>query len=79
MVRPVRSEAREVYAELASVIVAPHARFPARDLCAWWNVIPAVWAVIDGVENQPLVRSVGAEVRLVEEPIGNGETRLKVA
>jgi hypothetical protein len=35
--------------------------------------------VVDGVEEQPLVERIGAEIRLVEDGVGDGEAGLRVA
>ena len=54
------------------MVVPPHGRFPARYSPSVWNVIPALWAVVHGVEDQSLVLRIGGEVRLFKERAGDG-------
>ena len=49
------------------MVVAPLARLAVRDLAALRHVVPAVRPVVDGVQQQPLVRRVLAQVRRAEQ------------
>src|SRR6187397_18375 len=61
-VGPAFGDALHVERGLADVVIAPLARFAARGRGPLGHVVPPVRPVIDGVEQQPLVR------RLVTEP-----------
>ena len=71
--------AQDEQCEFAEVIVAPHRTFAVGDLLASRDVVPVVWAMVDGVEQQTLVSGVGAEVGLIEQRAGYGEGRLRLA
>src|SRR4051812_24133055 len=58
-------DAQEIKSQLTGVVVSPHRRlagFP----------VPAVWPMIDGMQQKSLVRGVRAEIRLVEEGVAYG-------
>ena len=61
------------------MVVAPHGRLAAGNLPALWNVIPAVRAVVDGVEEQSVVIGIEAEVGFGEEGLRGGEAGGRVA
>ena len=63
--------------QLAQVVVAPLARLAAGHLAAGRDVVPAVRPVVDGVQQQALVRRVLADVRRAEERAGDREARLE--
>ena len=54
------------------MIVAPHRRFAIGDFLPLRDVVPAVGAMVDAVEEQALVFTVGGEIGLVEERVGDG-------
>ena len=51
--------------QLARVIIAPHRRLAAGNAAAFRHVIPAVWPVINAVQQQALMLFIGGEIRLV--------------
>ncbi len=63
---------------LAGVVVAPHAGLSVRDAAAFRDVIPAVRAVVDRVQDQALVVGFGAKVRLFQQGIQYGQAGLEV-
>src|SRR5262245_64091620 len=62
--------AQDEQGQLPRVVVAPHRRFPARDLPARRDVVPPVGAVVDGVQQEALVSRVRREVGFREERPG---------
>src|SRR6185312_9036615 len=68
----------DVERKLASVIVAPHTSFAARDFSSRRNVVPSVWAMVNGVKQQPLMMGITREIRLVENRGRDGEASLAV-
>src|SRR5262245_15046263 len=61
------------------MVVAPLARFAARNLRARRDVIPIVGTVINRVQQQALMLRVGAQIGFFEQPIQNRQARLEVA
>src|SRR5690606_18606974 len=60
------------------VVVTPHAGLAVGHVLAGRHVVPAVGAVVDRVQYQPLVGGVGRQVRLVEQGRGDREPGLPV-
>ena len=56
------------------MVVAPHGGLATRDFASFRNMVPAVGAVIDGVEEKALVLGVGGEVRLGEKSPSGGQS-----
>src|ERR1700722_18180660 len=65
-------------AKLEQVVVAPHAGLPVRDRCSGRNIVPAVGAMIDAVQEQPFVLGVGGEIRFLQQALGDGQSCLGV-
>ena len=75
----VRRRAVEHDRQLARVVIAPHRGLAARHLVAGRNVVPAVRAVINRVQNEPFVRRVGGKIRLLEKRLRDRQPRLIIA
>ena len=60
------------------MIVSPHGRLPAGYLSAGWNVVPAFWAMVYGVEDQPLVLRMSRKVGLIKQCIRDGDGCLSI-
>jgi len=56
------------------VVVAPHGGLATRDFASFRNVVPAVGAVIDGMEEKALVLGIGGEVGLGEKSSSGGQS-----
>ena len=63
MVRPLPQD----QSQLAEVIVAPHAGFPAGNLPPLRHVVPPVGTVIDGVQQESLVARRGRKIGFAED------------
>ena len=74
----VLDDALQIHAEFQRVIVAPHARFAGGHFLARRHVSQPFGPVIDRVQDQALVRRIGAQVRLGKQRVGDRETRLPV-
>jgi len=72
-------DALEVERDFAEVVVSPHAGFAAGDLAVLGDVVPAVGAVIDGVQEDALMIRIDAQIGFVEEGVEHGEAGLPVA
>ena len=56
------------------MVVAPHGGLATRDFASFRNMVPAVGAVIDGVEEKALVLGIGGEVGLGEKSSSGGQS-----
>jgi len=56
------------------VVVAPHGSLAAGDFVSFRNMVPAVGAVIDGVEEKALVLGIGGKVGLGEKSPSGGQS-----
>ena len=63
----------------AQVIVAPHAGFTAGDFTTGGNMIPAIGAVINGVEEEALVIRGHAEISVGQQGAHRREAGLPIA
>ncbi|MDB6027473.1 MAG: hypothetical protein JWM68_3696 [Verrucomicrobiales bacterium] len=64
--------------EFHRMIVAPHRGFAAGDFAAFGNVIPAVGAMVNGMEQESFVGRVGREIRVGEEILREGQAGLQI-
>ncbi len=56
------------------MVVAPHGGLATGDFASFRNVVPAVGAVIDGMEKKALVLGIGGEVGLGEKSPSSGQS-----
>lgn len=63
----------------AQVIVAPHAGFTAGDFAAGGNVIPAIGAMINGVEEETLMIRGHAEISVGQQGAHGRQAGLPIA
>ena len=42
--------ALKINANFAGMVIAPHARFTIWNFTSFWGVVPAIWAMVDGME-----------------------------
>src|SRR5919106_6946187 len=61
------------------MIIAPLAALSARDPRAVGDMVPTVRPMVDGVEQQSLVRRISTQVRRIEQDIERLESGLRVA
>src|SRR5690606_41655354 len=73
------ADALDEQREFHGVVIAPQGGFAAGSLLTLGNVIPAVGAVIDAVQEQALMLGVSGEIGVGEERLRDGETGLVVA
>ena len=59
--------------EFAGMVVAPHGAFAVGDGLAFVDLVPAVGAMVDGVEEEALVFWVFGEIRRLEKIFCDGE------
>src|SRR3954454_24054502 len=60
------------------MVVAPHRTFAIRNLLAGRNIIPAIWAVINRMQQKALVPRVGRKIGLIEQAFGNRKCSLLI-
>src|SRR5262245_47707278 len=70
---------QEQQRQLASMVVSPHRTFAAGNFLARRNVVPAVWPMINRMQNQSLVLRFDREIRLIENCACDRQPRLPVS
>src|SRR5206468_8207792 len=67
-----------IQSHFACMIIAPHTGFSVRDFTSRRNVIPSIGTMIDGMQQQSLMRLAHAQIRLIKDGFYNRKSGLPV-
>src|SRR5687767_10212753 len=77
-IRPGFGLAQNHQGQFARVVIAPHRAFAVGNFLAFGDVVPAVWAVINRMQEKPLVLVFNRQIWLIKNRVRNREGCLSI-
>src|SRR6185436_16029338 len=71
--------AHDQNSQLASMVITPHRTFPTRHFLSGRDEIPAVWSMINRMQQQALMAGARREVRFIEQSVCDHEACVSIA